>query len=107
MMTKDLSGIVLHKPMLRELEFILATERCYGERLIKFITRSQTAAILLRRTLRKLQEQGRICFFIAGEDFHEDNLDTKYFLNIFPTEESDEDLNRGNPNITVVCLYLH
>ena len=107
MLTKDLRDISLHKPMLREMEFTIATERCYGERLIKFITRSQTAAILLRRTLRKLQEQGRICFFIAGEDFHEDNLDTKYFLNIFPTEESDEDLNRGNPNITVVCLYLH
>ena len=107
MLTKDLRDIALHKPMLREMEFTIATERCYGERLIKFITRSETAAIFLRRSLRKLKEEGRICFFIAGEDFHSDNQTTQYLLNIFPTEEEDPDLGKKNPNITVVCLYLH
>ena len=107
MLTKDLRSIVLHKPMLREMEFILATERCYGEKLIKFITRSETAALLLRRSLRKLQEQGRICFFIAGADFHHDDQTTQYLLNIFPHVEKDRDLDKKNPDITVVCLYLH
>ena len=107
MLVKDLRSIVLHKPMLREMEFILATERCYGEKLIKFITRSETAAILLRRSLRKLQEQGRICFFIPGEDFHRDHQSTQYLLNIFPQEEKDADLGKNKPDITIVCLYLH
>lgn len=107
MLVKDLRPIALHKPMLREMEFILATERCYGERLIKFITRSETAALLLRRSLRRLQEQGRICFFIPGEDFHVDNQSTQYLLNIFPNEEKDEDLGKKNADVTVVCLYLH
>ena len=107
MLIKDLRSIVLHKPMLREMEFTLATERCYGERLIKFITRSETAALLLRRSLRKLQEQGRICFFIAGEDFHREDQSTQYLLNIFPHVEKDEDLGKKNAHITIVCLYLH
>ncbi len=107
MLTKDLRSIVLHKPMLREAEFTLATERCYGEHLIKFITRSQSAAQLLRRTLRKLQEEGRISFFIAGEDFHKGDQTTQYLLNIFPNEEGDADLGKGNADATIVCLYLH
>ena len=107
MLVKDLRSIVLHKPMLREMEFTLATERCYGERLIKFITRSETAALLLRRSLRKLQEQGRICFFIAGENFHHDDQSTQYLVNIFPHVEKDKDLGKNNKDITVVCLYLH
>ena len=106
MLVKDLRSILLHKPMLREMEFILATERCYGEKLIKFITRSETATLLLRRSLRKLKEEGRICFFIAGEDFHTDNQTTQYLLNIFPQEEADEDLGKGNASITIACLYL-
>lgn len=106
MLTKDLRDIVLHNPMLREMEFTLATERCYGEKLIKFITRSETATLLLRRTLRKLKEENRICFFVAGEDFHVDNQTTQYLLNIFPKEESDPDLGKKNANITIVCLYL-
>lgn len=107
MLVKDLRHIVLHKPMLREMEFTLATERCYGEKLIKFITRSETAALLLRRSLRKLQEEGRICFFIAGENFHSDDRSTQYLLNIFPQVEKDKDLGKKNKDITVVCLYLH
>ena len=107
MLVKDLRPILLHKPMLREMEFILATERCYGEKLIKFITRSETATLLLRRTLRKLKDEGRICFFVAGEDFHRDNQTTQYLLNIFPHVEKDEDLGKKNADITVVCLYLH
>ncbi|MBE6656226.1 MAG: hypothetical protein E7609_05100 [Ruminococcaceae bacterium] len=107
MLVKDLRSIVLHKPMLREMEFTLATERCYGEKLIKFITRSETAALLLRRSLRKLQEQGRICFFIPGQDFHPDDQSTQYLLNIFPQVEKDKDLGKKNADITVVCLYLH
>lgn len=107
MLTKDLRHIVLHKPMLREMEFILATERCYGERLIKFITRSETAALLLRRSLRKLQEEGRICFFIAGQDFHTENQSSQYLLNVFPEMEKDPDLGKNNADITIVCLYLH
>ncbi len=107
MLVKDLRPIVLHKPMLREMEFTLATERCYGEKLIKFITRSETAALLLRRSLRKLQEQGRICFFIAGQDFHQNDQSTQYLLNIFPQVEKDKDLGKGNADITIVCLYLH
>lgn len=106
MLTKDLRDIALHKPMLREMEFTLATERCYGEKLIKFITRSETAALLLRRSLRKLKEEGRICFFVSGEDFHVDNQTTQYLLNIFPKEERDPDLGKRNTNITIVCLYL-
>ena len=106
MLVKDLRGILLHKPMLREMEFILATERCYGEKLIKFITRSETATTLLRRSLRKLKDEGRICFFVSGEDFHPDNQTTQYLLNIFPNEEKDEDLGKGTPNITIACLYL-
>ena len=106
MLVKDLRPILLHKPMLREMEFILATERCYGEKLIKFITRSETATLLLRRTLRKLKDEGRICFFVAGEDFHRDNQTTQYLLNIFPDEETDEDLDKGNASITIACLYL-
>ena len=107
MLVKDLRSIVLHKPMLREMEFILATERCYGEKLIKFITRSETAALLLRRSLRKLKEEGRICFFVSGEDFHINNQTTQYLLNIFPKVEKDEDLGKNNANIPIVCLYLH
>lgn len=107
MLIKDLRDIVLHKPMLREMEFTIATERCYGEKLIKFITRSETAALLLRRSLRKLKEEGRICFFVAGEDFHTDNQTTQYLLNIFPKEEKDPDLGKNNASITIVCLYLH
>ena len=107
MLTKDLSKIALHKPMLREMEFTLATERCYGERLIKLITRSETAALLLRRTLRKLKEEGRICFFVSGDDFHADNQTTQYLVNLFPQVSEDPDYGKKNPNITIVCIYLH
>lgn len=107
MLTKDLTSISLHKPMLREMEFTLATERCYGERLIKFITRSETATLLLRRTLRRLKEEGRICFFVSGEDFHADDQTTQYLINRFPQTASDPDLGKKNASITVVCIYLH
>ena len=107
MQTKDLTTIALHKPMLREMEFTLATERCYGERWIKFVTRSETAAVLLRRSLRKLKEEGRICFFLPGEDFHADDQTTQYLLNLFPQTASDPDWGKKNTKITIVCLYLH
>jgi len=107
MVTKDLTHISLHKPMLREMEFTLATERCYGEKLIKFVTRSETAALLLRRTLRKLKEEGRICFFVSGEDFHADDQTTQYLLNLFPQISSDPDYGKKNMNVTIVCIYLH
>lgn len=107
MLTKDLREIVLHKPMLREMEFTLATARCYGERLIKFITRSETAATLLRRSLRKMKEEGRICFFVAGEDFRIEEQTTQYLLNVFPETEKDPDLGKKNADVTVVCLYMH
>ena len=94
MVIKDLRDIVLHQPMLREMEFTLATERCYGEKLVKFITRSETAALLLRRSLRKMKEEGKICFYIAGEDFAPEGQTTQYLLNVFPEVAKDPDLGK-------------
>ena len=105
MLVKDLRSVVLHQPMLREMEFFLMTERFYGTSLVKFITRSQTAATLLRRRLRKLQEEGKISFWVSGEDFHADNQTTQYLIDRFPKEQADEDFGKGNKDITIVCLY--
>lgn len=107
MLVKDLSHIVLHDPLLREMEFTLATERCYGEKLLKFITRSQTATLLLRRALRKMRKAGKICFFVAGEDFSSEEQTTQYLLDVFPEVAKDEDLDKKNASMTLVCLSLH
>lgn len=106
MIVKDLSEIVLHKPMLREMEFTLATERLYGEQLIKFITRSQTATLFLRRNLRKLQEEGRIAFWIAGEHMTRNDPATQYLFDRFPFMEEDEDVGKGRAEMTLVCVDL-
>lgn len=107
MLVKDLSHIVLHDPLLREMEFTLATERCYGEKLLKFITRSKTVTLLVRRTLRKMKKEGKICFFVAGEDFSPEDQTTQYLLDVFPEVAKDPDLAKENASMTLVCLSLH
>lgn len=107
MLVKDLREIVLHDSMLREVEFTIASERYLGERLIKFVGRSPTAILCLRRALRRLQREGKIAFWIPGESFEPDDKSTAYLLNRFPEEKDDPDLGAQNAEITIVCIYVH
>ena len=106
MKTKDLRHIYYVDSMLREAEFFISAERLAGERLVKFFCHSQYATDKLRQTLRRLQREGKIAFWIKGEDFHANDEGTRYLLDRFPGEEADEMMNKEDTLCSVVCLSL-
>lgn len=58
----------------------------------------------LRQSLRKLEKQGQITGWLAGEEFHREGDAGRYFLARYPELERDEDYKRTNPGITLVGL---
>lgn len=106
MKTKDLSQIYYIKSMLREAEYCISSERLAGEKLIKLSCHSVYAVSVLQRTLRRLQREGKIAFWIKGTDFSREDEGTKYLLDRFPEEEKDASLEKQDPLLTVVCLSI-
>ena len=106
MKTKDLSRIYYIASMLREAEYCISAERLAGEKLLKLYCHSAYAVSKLQQTLRHLQREGKISFWIKGTDFHKEDEGTKYLLDRFPKEEEDDSFASLDPMLTVVCLSL-
>ena len=92
--------------MLREAEFCVSSERLAGERLIKFLCHSPYATNKLRQALRRLQREGKIAFWIKGEDFYPEDEGTRYLLDRFPREISDDAMGKENALCSIVCLFV-
>ena len=92
--------------MLREAEYCISAEKLAGEKLIKFSCASAYAVSQLQKTLRRLQREGKISFWIKGTNFHREDGGTKYLLDRFPSEKTEESLDASDPLLTVVCLNL-
>ncbi len=106
MKTKDLSQIYYVDSMLREAEFYISSERLAGESLVKFFCHSLYATGKLRQTLRRLQREGKIAFWIKGEDFRPEDEGARYLLDRFPEEISDDAMGKEDPLCNIVCLSL-
>lgn len=103
-------GLPGTKTALKQLEFELASIRARGGRLIKVIHDETLGAAQvrlrgeLRRFLRVYKKEGRILLMIRGEDFSNSDPLTRYLIDKHPQVELDVDMDKGNSNITVVCL---
>ena len=54
--------------------------------------------------MRVYKKEGRILLMIRGEDFSNSDPITRYLIDKHPQVELDLDMDKGNSNITVVCL---
>ena len=106
MKKKDLSRVYYIDSMLREAEYCISAEKLAGEKLIKFSCGSAYAVSQLQKTLRRLQREGKISFWIKGTDFHREDGGTKYLLDRFPSEKEEDSLDVLDPLVTVVCLSI-
>ena len=103
-------GLPGTKTALKQLEFELASIRARGGRLIKVIHDETLGAAQvrlrgeLRRFLRVYKKEGRILLMIRGEDFSNSDPLIRYLIDKHPQVELDVDMDKGNSNITVVCL---
>ena len=103
-------GLPGTKTALKQLEFALASIRARGGRLVKIIHDETLGAAQvrlrgeLRRFLRVYKKEGRILLMIRGEDFSCSDTLTRYLIDKYPQVELDADMDKGNSNITVVCL---
>lgn len=106
MKTKDLTQIYYVDSMLREAEFCISSERLAGEKLIKFLCHSPYAVKKLRQSLRRLQREGKIAFWIKGADFRPADEGTRYLLDRFPDEAKDDVMGAENDFYSIVCLSI-
>ena len=103
-------GLPGTKTALKQLEFALASIRARGGRLIKVVHDEGLGSAQvrlrgeLRRFLRVYKKEGRILLMIRGEDFSSSDPVTRYLVDKHPRVELDVDMDKGNGNITVVCL---
>lgn len=103
-------GLPGTKTALKQLEFALASIRARGGRLVKVVHDEALGSAQvrlrgeLRRFLRVYKKEGRILLMIRGEDFLSSDPLTRYLVDKYPQLELDADMDKGNSNITVVCL---
>ncbi len=58
----------------------------------------------LRQSLRKMEKQGAILGWLAGEEFDLHGEKGRWFLKRYPELEADHDYKRHNPGITLIGL---
>src|SRR5690349_11990806 len=58
----------------------------------------------IRRSLRLRIKEGKAIRFLPGERFSTETVETREWLQKYPSLRHDRDLNRANPGITVVEL---
>jgi len=91
---------------LAKLERQIATARRQGVKVLKVIHgygssgKGGSLRDAVRRVLPDLERQGLVRSYVAGEHFTKSSTIVKQF----PKLESDRDLGRGNPGVTVVGL---
>ena len=102
--TKDLRHLGDLQETILEAEYFLATARVKGCGVFKLLHTADKQGLLLRRALRRHKAEGKILFRVKGEEFSHRMKETQYLIDRYPFVEDDEDLDKQNPEITVVCV---
>ncbi len=95
---------------LLRLEFELRQAREHGARAVKVIHGYGSSGVggvlrdAVQRQLRKLQDEGLIRSFVAGENWRVSNEIAWGISRQLPELKLDRDLNRGNRGISIVLL---
>ncbi|MCQ2386318.1 MAG: hypothetical protein MJ078_06565, partial [Clostridia bacterium] len=100
----DLSGFTNGKAAMLETEFIVASAKANGDRLVKFVHGEGKIGVLVRRLLRKYKKADRVTFLVFGEKFTEEDIASRYMRNRFPETEQDPDYLQDNKGITIAGI---
>ena len=96
------------KGALRILEYEFATAAALGERIVKVYHGSGATVrggTKLRGEVRHWGKiDSRVGFVVNGEKFASDNMQTRYLLEMYPFVQKDEDLDKGNAEITLFFI---
>lgn len=99
------------KQAVKYLEFVIASVRARGGRVIKIWhgnADTESRGRLkepIRAALRRFKRAGRIDFFICGEDYTEEDEATRYLIDRHPVARSnDRDWGKRSDAYVMVCL---
>lgn len=54
--------------------------------------------------LQEQKKQGRVRYFVSGENFSPFDAETRSILDTYPVLRKDKDYSRGNAGVTIVVL---
>ena len=102
------AGLPDERAALRILEYEFASAFVIGERVVKVIHgcgATERGCGVLRTAARAWgRRDKRVHVCIKGEDFSVVHPQTRYLVENFPYVADDEDLEKGNPEITIFFL---
>ena len=92
---------------LKELDFIVASHRALGGRIVwirHVDTTRPSFATSMRRQLKKMKANGRRVCYICGKDFSSEQTETLYLLHCIPELKDVPELDSGEDNFTIAFL---
>ena len=85
------------------LEFALASLRARGGHVLCVHHADKKVRAHLRKTARRLKGEGRVSFFIPGEQLSPEDAETRYLLEKFP-EQTAAGLPSASEEVTSLCV---
>ncbi len=105
------SGLADIVRVIKSLEFFIASVRARGGKIIKIWHGSETTVshgkykAPVRAAVRRLKREGRISFYIYGENFCEEDASSRYLIEKYPlARQQDADFGGGDDGYIMICL---